>query len=295
VASPEPTPSSTIWMDSLAKIPSAVLQPFSLAATALVAAVFLGIFVSALTAIIALALSVVLLAIGLRATPREAVAQLVSGNQRFSAVSDIDSDTPVASTKLVEGRGGTLTALETVCFLHLYEREGGHVGRTRTFSMNYFVDLMSAALVRDHLNVMVDELVGFVSRAQGIKGVTVMAGPKRGNALLIAETAHRLGKTPLFIKERPLFGKSLEGVDGDPSDAIIVDDISSDGELLATCAVTMREHGYKVTDAYVLIDRTEGDSEERLGEIGITLHPLIRLDDHKIRDIVSQARQAPAH
>lgn len=178
--------------------------------------------------------------------------------------------------------------------MHLYEREGGHVGRTRTFSMNYFVDLMSAALVRDHLTVMVDELAGFVSRAQ-VKNVTVVAGPKRGNALLIAETAYRLGMTPLFIKERPLFTKSLEGVDGDPDRAIIVDDISSDGELLATCAAVMRANGYVVTDAFVLIDRTEGDSDERLREMGVALHPLLQLDDHKIRDIVRRARQAPAH
>jgi len=282
------------WAESFSRIPAAVLQPFSLSATALVAAVFLGIFVSTITAVIALVLSVLLLVVGLIATPREAVGQLVSGAQQFNAVSDIESDTPVSSTRLTQGHGGSLTALETVCFLHLYEREGGHVGRTRTFSMNYFVDLMSAALVSDHLDIMVGELVGHIRRVADLSGIGVLAGPKRGNALLIAKSAYQLGMTPMFIKERPLFGKRLEGVDGDPGRAIIVDDISSDGELLANCTETMRDCGYEVEDAYVLIDRTEGDSVERLAELGIALHSLVDLDDHKIRGLVSRARQRSA-
>jgi orotate phosphoribosyltransferase len=291
--SPDIPPAGS-WADSFSRIPAAVLQPFSLSATALVAAVFLGIFVSTVTAVVALGLSVVLLVIGLVATPRAAVGRLVSGTQQFNAVSDIDSDTPVSSTKLTQGHGGSLTTMETVCFLHLYEREGGHVGRTRTFSMNYFVDLMSAALVRDHLKIMTAELVSHIRRAADLNEIDVLAGPKRGNALLIANVAYELGLTPIFIKERPLFGKWLEGVDGDPECAIIVDDISSDGELLANCVQTLRESGYQVRDAYVLIDRTEGDSVELLSELGVSLHSLLDLDDHKIRGLVGRARQRSA-
>jgi orotate phosphoribosyltransferase len=282
------------WTESFSRIPATIFQPFSLAATALVSAVFLGIFVSPVVALVALALSVVLLAVGLRAAPREAVGALISGSQQFSAVSDIESDTPVSSTQLVQSHGGSLTAMETVCFLHLYEREGGHVGRTRTFKMDYFVDLMSAALVKDHLEVMGGELIGHIRRSADLNGIGVLAGPKRGNALLIATVAYELGLTPLFIKERPLFGKWLEGVDGDPGRAIVVDDISSDGELLANCVQTLREGGYDVQDAYVLIDRTEGDSVDQLSELGVSLHSLLDLDDHKIRGLVGRARKRSA-
>ena len=167
------------WAESFSRIPAAVLQPFSLSATALVAAVFLGIFVSTITAIVALTLSLILLIVGLIATPREAVGQLVSGSQQFSAVSDIESSTPVSSTRLIQGRGGSLTAMETVCFLHLYEREGGHVGRNRTFNMYYFVDLMSAALVRDHLEIMAAELVDHIQRAASLDGIGVCSRCQR--------------------------------------------------------------------------------------------------------------------
>jgi orotate phosphoribosyltransferase len=160
--------------------------------------------------------------------------------------------------------------------------------------MDYFVDLMSAALVTDHLEILTTELVSHIRRVADLGRVGVLAGPKRGNALLIAKAAYRVGKTPLLIKERPLFGKWLEGVYGDPGRAVIVDDISSDGELLANCTLVMRESGFEVTDAYVLVDRIEGDSVERLAELGVSLHPLLRLDDHNIRDLVSRARQRSA-
>jgi hypothetical protein len=63
---------------------------------------------------------------------------------------------------------------------------------------------------------MASELTSHIRRTADLNGVGVLAGPKRGNALLMAKTAYALGLTPIFIKERPLFGKWLEGVDGDP-------------------------------------------------------------------------------
>jgi len=150
---------------------------------------------------------------------------------------------------------------------------------------------MSAALVQDHLNIMTSEFVNHIRRNADLKTVAVLAGPKRGNALLIAAVAHCLHLTPIFVKERPLFGKSLEGVDGDPTCAAVIDDISSDGELLANCVEVLRTNGYVVKDAYVLVDRTEGDSSGLLSSMGVALHPLLQLNDQKLREIVSRARQ----
>jgi len=66
---------SQAWLAALTQIPSTIFQPFSLSATALVVAVFLGILYRQLTAVIALGLSVLLLIIGIIATPRAAVGQ----------------------------------------------------------------------------------------------------------------------------------------------------------------------------------------------------------------------------
>jgi orotate phosphoribosyltransferase len=103
-----------------------------------------------------------------------------------------------------------------------------------------------------------------------------------------------LGLQPVFVKERPLFGKMIEGIGGRPKKAAIVDDISSDGELLVTCVKVMREHGYEVTTAFVLIDRTEGDSLEALANVDVTLMPLTRLGDQDLEGIAERGRRTHA-
>jgi orotate phosphoribosyltransferase len=43
--------------------------------------------------------------------------------------------------------------------------------------------------------------------------------------------------------------------------ALLVDDITSDGELLRNCALLSRAHGIGVDKAFVLIHRREGDAD----------------------------------
>ncbi|MGH2620566.1 MAG: hypothetical protein ACRDHG_08345, partial [Anaerolineales bacterium] len=64
-----------------------------------------------------------------------------------------------------------------------------------------------------------------------------------------------------------------------------------DGELLVNCAQVMRDHGYEVEQAFVLIDRTEGDAAEALEEVGVNLFPVIRLGDQELEGIVEKARR----
>lgn len=279
------------WMSSLAALPRFILQPFSLSAVAVVGAVLLGAFGALWPALGSLVAAVLLLTVGLRATPREAVGSLVGG-PTYQQVSPISVSTPVDNAGLTQGRGGQLGALEAVCFLHLYLREGGSVGRTRTFQVDYFIDLMTAALVPNHLECLKKELVDHIRRSGKLDGVTTLAGPKRGNSLLLVATARELMLEPVFVKERPLFGKTIEGIGGRPKKAVVVDDISSDGELLVNTVIVMRDCGYEVTDAFVLIDRPEGDSREVLAQIGVTLSPLCTLSDQELEAIAAKGRRS---
>ena len=61
-----------------------------------------------------------------------------------------------------------------------------------------------------------------------------------------------------------------------------------------TCVEEMREQGYEVHHAFVLIDRTEGDSTEELARIGVTLIPLMRIGDGDLEGIVERARRGRA-
>ena len=131
------------------------------------------------------------------------------------------------------------------------------MGEIDCFPMDYFVDLMTAALIPSHLEFMTGELVEHMRQSGRVDRVTTVACPKRGNPLLLAAVARELQLEPVFVKERPLFGKSTEGIGGRPKRAALVDDISSDGDLLVKCAKVLREGGYEVTDTFVLIDRPE--------------------------------------
>jgi orotate phosphoribosyltransferase len=281
------------WTATLAGLPRHIVQPFGLSAVAVVGAVLLGVSGAYWAAITALGAAVALLVIGLRATPQEAIGSLVAGNN-YQPVSHLDVDTPVDSRGLSSDRGGRLGPLEAIYFLHLYQNEGGSFGRYKNFPVDYFVDLMTAALVPSHLDCMTREMAAHVRRCGKLDGVTTVAGPKRGNPLLLVATANELGLEPVFVKERPLFGKTLEGIGGRPKRAILFDDISSDGQLLVNCVQVLREAGYAVSDAFVLVDRPEGDSEEALAEVGVRLWPLHRLADQDLESLAARGRRTLA-
>ena len=281
-------PQHSGMLAGLSQLPRHIVQPFSLAALAVVGAIVIAVFVGDVTLVLAaLAAAVVLLLIGLRGTPREAVVALMGG-QTYRPVSDVSASTPVDAEGLT---GSELSGLETVCFLHTYVREGGSVGRNRVFPMNYFVDLMTAALIPSHLRCLTDELVDHIRRGGGVKGVTTLAGPKRGNPLLLTAVADKLGMEGLFIKERPLFGKTFEGIGGRPRVAAVLDDVSSDGDLLVHSVEVLRKAGYEVTTAFVLVDRKEGDAGDALKKVGVRLVPLLRLGDQDLEALAERGRR----
>ena len=74
------------------------------------------------------------------------------------------------------------------------------MGRNRVFPMDYFVDLMTAALIPSHLEFMTRELVEHMRQSGRVDRVTTVACPKRGNPLLLAAVARELELEPVFVK-----------------------------------------------------------------------------------------------
>jgi orotate phosphoribosyltransferase len=281
------------WLTALINTPRQIAQPFSLSALSLVSGVILGVFGPIEASLSCIGVSAVLLTIGVIRTPSQDASKALESDS-YKPVSDLKSSTSIEGAKIVHNGPDGLGMIEALCFLHLYQIKGGSIGRNRTFPVDYFVDLMTASLVPAHLDIMVRELARHIRKSGHLTTITTIASPKRGNSLLLAMTAHELDLQPIFIKERPLFGKMLEGIGGSPKVAAIVDDISSDGELLVNCVKEMRSCGYRVERAFVLIDRTEGDSIEALADIGVELLPMIRLNDQELEDIVGRARRTRA-
>jgi len=176
---------------------------------------------------------------------------------------------------------------------HLYHREaGGRFGIERQFRVRYFIDLMGAVHIEEDLEVLSPRLASALERVAGSEAE--VAGPKRGNGILIRDVARRLGRASALVRDEPLFDRWIEGVLTPGATVVLVDDVSSDGQLLAQAALRLRTSGHSVDTCVVLVDRPEGDSKERLAEIGVELVPVYQLSDEELSVMEADRRAGRA-
>jgi orotate phosphoribosyltransferase len=182
-----------------------------------------------------------------------------------------------------------LQCLRRLCSRHIFERDADwQYGLDGDIQTRLFVDLMEAAHVDATLAELSRLMAGFVQDRIS-EPVGFVAGPKRGNALLIRETARRLGRHSAFVKQQPLFDRWIEGPIDPGSPALVVDDVASDGELLLSVVDRLRDQGHRVIAAIVLIDRDEGNSGLILREHSVDFHYMMSASDDDLRRIRAEA------
>ncbi|MEY2472958.1 MAG: orotate phosphoribosyltransferase [Actinomycetota bacterium] len=182
-----------------------------------------------------------------------------------------------------------IALLRRICAFHIAERESGwQFGLDGGVQTRMFVDLMSAAHVDDTLQQLASLFAEFVRSTIG-REFAFVAGPKRGNSLLIRETARLLGVHSAFVKQQPLFGRWIEGPVDPTSPALVIDDVASDGELLLNVVERLRDEGHNVVGAAVLIDREEGDSRQLLGRAKVDFHFMMSSSDVDLQRIRAEA------
>lgn len=153
------------------------------------------------------------------------------------------------------------------------------LGRSGHIRISYFVDLLSAVHNPATLEALAAIYAEWISATFSLDGCDAIVTPKRGNGLLGVRTAQILGKKSGLAKADILFGQWVEGSVGSGDTVILIDDIASDGELLADTADSLRRGGIFVARAFSLVDRKEGDSEISLERAGIDYSYLTRIDD----------------
>jgi orotate phosphoribosyltransferase len=165
-----------------------------------------------------------------------------------------------------------LATLQSVAAPHLHENVANwQFGLDGQIRMAMFLDLLEAAHVDASLQALAECLGHLITSRPPAGPDIAVAGPKRGNALLIREVARMLGAPSAFVKEQPLCGRWIEGNLIPDSRVALVDDIASDGDLLVTAAERLRDAGHTVSDAFVLINRSEGDAGQLLADHGVHL------------------------
>lgn len=153
------------------------------------------------------------------------------------------------------------------------------IGRDGRIRVNYFLDLMGAVHNAQVLDQLTKQFADYLASFTPVNSYDGIASPKRGNALLAYRTANRLGKRFCFVKEQILFGRWIEGNIGSGDKVLLIDDIASDGELLAETAEALQRAGIFVDRIAALVSRAEGDTERIARSMALDFQYLFQISD----------------
>jgi orotate phosphoribosyltransferase/8-oxo-dGTP pyrophosphatase MutT (NUDIX family) len=161
---------------------------------------------------------------------------------------------------------------------------GRPIGVDGRIRISYFLDILSAchdrSICEQVANIFAKHIETMVDR-NSLDGLIV---PKRGNVLLASEVAKRLNLQSAAVRESILFNEWMEGLVGQGSRVLLIDDVAADGEVLLDAIYGARKAGVFVEQVIVLIDRKEGDVERIFKLGGIRFRYLCQLSDAEIQD-----------
>jgi orotate phosphoribosyltransferase len=187
-----------------------------------------------------------------------------------------------------------LGTLQTIAARHLHENVADwQFGLDGQIRMGMFLDLLEATHVDASLQALAECVRHLIATRPAGSDEIAIAGPKRGNSLLIREVARLLPAPSAFVKEQPLCGKWIEGNLIPGCCVVLVDDVASDGDLLVTAAERLRDAGHTVSEAFVLVNRPEGDATELLADHAVRLSWLWEAADADLFLLRQEAQRGP--
>lgn len=166
-----------------------------------------------------------------------------------------------------------------------YSKGGRPIGRDGRIRIEYFLDLLSAVHVEADLITISEFFSKELVQHANLEACDFIAVPKVGNGLLAEAVAGRIKKRSVFVRHSILFGRWLEGPARSGQQALLIDDIACDGEMLCEAIGSLRKSGVYVKEVWVLVDRAEGDASIRLGEIGVGYKSIFQLVDADLAKI----------
>jgi len=142
---------------------------------------------------------------------------------------------------------------------------------------SFYVDVRRVYSHPKEAKLIVSEL----ARIAAELGCDVIAGVETGGIPLATMVAFILEKPLIYVRKKPKEHGTQKLIEGDASVrglALIIDDVATTGSSLARAVNVLREAGYRVENALVVVDRQEG-AARNLADIGVTLHALASLQD----------------
>lgn len=145
----------------------------------------------------------------------------------------------------------------------------------------YYIDLRVIPSFPDAFREICDFYAEQISQEIGVKNFDRIAGVPIAGIPFASQIAYNLRKPFLYVrKDIKLHGRErrVEGVLTSGEKVLLVDDLLTTGLTLKKAVESVRAEGGVVTDAVVFLDREEG-GRELLEQVGITLHPLLRVSE----------------
>jgi len=124
-------------------------------------------------------------------------------------------------------------------------------------------------------------VAGALAEVAGKLGCDVVAGVESGGIPLATMVAFILDKPLVYVRKKPKEHGTQKMIEGDPNVkgvAVVVDDVATTGSSILRAVSALREAGFSVSDALVVVDRGEG-AAQNLEKAGVRLHALLTLKE----------------
>ena len=155
---------------------------------------------------------------------------------------------------------------------------------------SYYVDLRLVPSYPHQFRKMIKHLQSLISEQVGYDNFDGVASVPTGGLVIASALAFELVKPLIYVRSQAKehgTGKLVEGIIKKEMKMLVVDDVATTGGSVINGVRALKEAGAKISDAYVIVNRSEG-AKESLQKEGVTLHHV--LDIFEIAKILHQEK-----
>ena len=145
----------------------------------------------------------------------------------------------------------------------------------------YYIDLRLVASYPHEFRKMVKHLQNKISDEIGFDNFHSLVSVPTGGLVVASSLATEIVKPLIYVRNKPKehgTSQSIEGVICQDMKLLMIDDVATTGDSIVNSIKILKKSGLKITDAFVIIDRSEGDAITALKNEGVKLHSLVDIN-----------------
>ena len=161
----------------------------------------------------------------------------------------------------------------------LYEKEAIKFGDFTLASgkkSSYYIDLRIVPSFPHQFRKMVKHLQNEIIKTIGLENFNSLVSVPTGGLIIASALAIETVKPLIYVRTKPKkYGttKMVEGHVEKNMQVLMIDDVATTGGSVINAIKSLKDEGIKITDAFVIINRMEGASEN-LQMQGVKMHQI---------------------